>query len=172
AWPLPYETPIRDLDRMLRVASYLIPRASSESAARPLSTHNLQASACSGNDFSYVLKHQGLSSRGARVVLLTATPVNNALSDLYFQLRLFAGDGEFRDIGVADLAAVFRTAGAAGDDAAAARGVLAVLRQVMIRRTRPFLREHYAGVRLPGRGGRSRVLSFPERAPPRPVRYS
>src|SRR5690606_20517953 len=52
------------------------------------------------------------------------------------------------------------------------RGILSVLRQVMIRRTRPFLREHYAGVRLPGRGGRARVLTFPERAPPRPIRYS
>src|SRR5690606_1581021 len=50
--------------------------------------------------------------------------------------------------------------------------VTAVLREVMIRRTRPFLRDHYAGVRLPGRGGRPRVLTFPERAPPRPVRYS
>src|SRR5690606_18940726 len=107
--------------------------------------------------------------RGARVVLLTATPVNNAVSDLYVQLRLFAGDGDFRDVGVADLGAVFRGAAA---DAAAARGVTAVLREVMIRRTRPFLREHYAGVRLPGRGGRPRVLTFPERAPPRPVRYS
>src|SRR5690606_22430596 len=76
-------------------------------------------------------------------------------------------DGDFRDVGVADLGATFR---AAGGDAGAARGVLVVLRQVMIRRTRPFLREYYAGVRLPGRG--ARVLSFPERAPPRPVRYS
>ncbi|HEX7091524.1 MAG TPA: helicase-related protein, partial [Longimicrobiales bacterium] len=107
--------------------------------------------------------------RGSRVVLLTATPVNNAASDLYHQLRLFAGDGDFRDIGVADLGAVFR---AVTEDAAAARSALAVLRQVMIRRTRPFLREHYAGVRLPGRGGKARVLAFPERAPPRPIRYS
>src|SRR5690606_30033455 len=107
--------------------------------------------------------------RGSRVVLLTATPVNNAASDLYHQLRLFAGDGDFRDIGIADLAVVFRSV---TEDAAAARGILSVLRQVMIRRTRPFLREHYAGVRLPGRGGRARVLTFPERAPPRPIRYS
>src|SRR5690606_3625872 len=75
--------------------------------------------------------------RGARVVLLTATPVNNSVSDLYFQLRLFAGDGDFRDVGVAHLGAAFR---AAAGDAAAARSVTAVLREVMIRRTRPFLR--------------------------------
>ncbi|MFO7262229.1 MAG: hypothetical protein DIU52_013835, partial [bacterium] len=47
------------------------------------------------------------------------------MSDLYFQLRLFAGDGDFRDLGVEDLGAAFR---AAASDAAAARAVTAVLR--------------------------------------------
>ncbi|MBI4544987.1 MAG: hypothetical protein HY703_07330, partial [Gemmatimonadetes bacterium] len=41
--------------------------------------------------------------RGARVLLLTATPVNNSLADLYWQLRLFSGDSDFRDAGVANL---------------------------------------------------------------------
>ena len=108
--------------------------------------------------------------RGTRVVLLTATPVNNSLMDLYFQLRLFAGDGAFRDVGVADLGEAFRAA-AAGEGGAAPPSLLPVLRAVMIRRTRPFLREHYRGVRLPGGAG-APVLTFPCRAPPRPVRYT
>lgn len=106
--------------------------------------------------------------RGARVVLLTATPVNNSLMDLYFQLRLFAGDGAFRDVGVADLGEAFRAA--AGEGGAAPPSLLPVLRAVMIRRTRPFLRECYRGVRLPGGAG-APVLTFPRRAPPRPIRY-
>ncbi|MBX6364346.1 MAG: DEAD/DEAH box helicase family protein, partial [Gemmatimonadetes bacterium] len=102
--------------------------------------------------------------RGAEVVLLTATPVNNALSDLYFQLRLFAGDGSFGDVGVPDLRGAFEAA----RGGLAARPVLPVLREVMVRRTRPFLREHYAGAAWPG----GEALRLPRRAPPRAVRYS
>lgn len=50
----------------------------------------------------------GWLCRRARVVLLTATPVNNSLLDLYFLFRLFIGDGELEDLGVPDLAAAFR----------------------------------------------------------------
>lgn len=102
--------------------------------------------------------------RGAEVVLLTATPVNNALSDLYFQLRLFAGDASFRDVGVPDLRGAFEAA----RGGLAARPVLPVLRDVMVRRTRPFLREHYAGAAWPG----GEAVRLPRRAAPRAVRYS
>ncbi|HET9982424.1 MAG TPA: helicase-related protein [Longimicrobiales bacterium] len=102
--------------------------------------------------------------RGAEVVLLTATPVNNTLSDLYFQLRLFAGDGSFRDVGVPDLRGAFEAA----RGGLAARPVLPVLRDVMVRRTRPFLREHYAGAAWPG----GEAVRLPRRAGPRAVRYS
>lgn len=109
--------------------------------------------------------------RGAHVVLITATPVNNALSDLYVQLRLFAGDGAFRDVGVPDLGEAFRAAAPETEGGAAPPSLVPVLRAVMIRRTRPFLREHYRGVRLPGAGGGT-VLTFPRRAPPAAVRYA
>ncbi len=111
----------------------------------------------------------------ARVVLLTATPVNNALADLYALIRLFAHDAAFADLGVPDLRAAFREA--AGAVPAARRTpavlqdpgpVLPVLQDVVIRRTRPFVRDHYGAVRLPGEEG---VLRFPRRAPPRIVRY-
>lgn len=106
--------------------------------------------------------------RGARVVLLTATPVNNSVWDLYFQLRLFAGDGAFRDIGVPDLRQAFRAA--AGEASAVTSPSLEpVLREVVIRRTRPFLRERYDDVRLRGHPGR---LAFPRRAPSIPIRYA
>lgn len=67
-----------------------------------------------------------LLCRGARTVLITATPVNNALADLYFQLRLFCGDGAFRDLGIGSLRAALTDG----------RDVTRVLRAVMIRRTR------------------------------------
>jgi superfamily II DNA or RNA helicase len=98
--------------------------------------------------------------RTTPVVLLTATPVNNSPLDLYSLLRLFAGDGDFRDVGVADLHALFRDA--VREPRTAATALAPVLAATMIRRTRPFIREHYRGVRLPDTG----VLRFPRRAPP------
>jgi hypothetical protein len=70
---------------------------------------------------------------GAKVLLLTATPINNSLLDLYFLIRLFAGDGAFRDLGVAHLADVFRLA-ALSPDQPPSPGLGAVLREVVIRR--------------------------------------
>ena len=102
---------------------------------------------------------------GARVVLLSATPVNNAISDLYHMLRLFAGDRHFNDVGVPSLRAAFeeaRTATLLGD----AASLQPVLRAVMIRRTRPFVRDLLAA------DARSIGLAFPEQQAPRPVYYA
>ncbi|HEX7090590.1 MAG TPA: DEAD/DEAH box helicase [Longimicrobiales bacterium] len=106
--------------------------------------------------------------RPARVVLLTATPVNNALPDLYALLRLFVGDDAFRDVGVPDLREAFRTA--AGGNGAPPTELHAVLRAVVIRRTRAVLRREYGGARVPGTP--HRAPSLPRRAPPVPVRYA
>ncbi len=105
--------------------------------------------------------------RGVPVALLTATPVNNSPLDLYWLLRLFAGNGDFADVGIADLLGAFReAAGATG--IAAPEVVQPVMRAAMVRRTRPFLRDHYSGVRLPATGS---TLVFPKREPPRSVDY-
>lgn len=136
----------------------------------------------------------------SQVVLLTATPVNNSMLDLYFQIRLFAGDGAFADQGVPDLRLAFpaRSVSSAGSRTA----LLAVLREVVIRRTRVDLtrwgsseprgsvspaarasspgssrRELVWTASVAGVAGRGRKphrrtpLRFPQRAPPEPVRY-
>ncbi|MBI4865614.1 MAG: DEAD/DEAH box helicase [Candidatus Wallbacteria bacterium] len=66
---------------------------------------------------------------GRRVLLVTATPINNRIQDLYHQLRLFAGDGSFASEGVADL----RVALASGV------GLGSVLAAVVTRHTREDL---------------------------------
>ena len=99
--------------------------------------------------------------RGARVMLVTATPVNNSLADLYFMIRLFAGDADFADAGVPDLRVLLRT-----NSDEAARAAARVLEIVAVRRTRATLEARYGVVALPG-GER-----FPRRAPPVAVRYA
>lgn len=102
---------------------------------------------------------------GARVLLVTATPVNNSVLDLYHLLRLFARDDAFSDVGVPDLAAAFGRVGGSADLEAVRRAA----RAVMVRRTRDVLRRRYGTSGDAGSGpGAPR---FPDREPPRHVRY-
>ncbi|HSJ15125.1 MAG TPA: helicase-related protein [Longimicrobiales bacterium] len=101
-------------------------------------------------------------SRGARLLLITATPVNNSLRDLYWLLRLFAGDGTFAAAGVPDLYACFRHAERSGGPGR----IPTVLAQVMVRRTRSLLVDVHGSLDF-GTG----QLRFPGRESPVPVRY-
>ncbi|HEX6589415.1 MAG TPA: DEAD/DEAH box helicase [Longimicrobiales bacterium] len=97
-------------------------------------------------------------ARDAQVILLTATPVNNSVWDLYYLLRLFAGDRDFADVGVASLRSAFEEA-RASVLLGAAPSLLPVLRAVLVRRTRASL--------LP-----DVVRRFPEQRPPVPIYYA
>jgi superfamily II DNA or RNA helicase len=97
--------------------------------------------------------------RNNQVVLLTATPINNSLRDLYWLLRLFLSDTAFADAGVSDLRLAFAEAELAGRlcpplDAAVA--------SVTVRRTR-----HMVLMREPHLSAR-----FPRRDPPTAIRYN
>ncbi len=95
-------------------------------------------------------------TRNARVLLLSATPVNNRLADLYHQIALFTEDHEFGALGIASLRAAFTQATA---EPRAQQSVQRVLEAIMVRRSR----DHVASPE-PG-------LVFPTRAPPVAVRY-
>lgn len=92
---------------------------------------------------------------GRRVLLVTATPVNNQVEDLYHLLRLFAGDSAFACLGVPSLRAAFRSGLSPGSASATLHDALRVLEAVMIRRTRADVVVAAAG--LPD------GLRFPER---------
>ena len=79
------------------------------------------------------------------LVLLTATPVNNALWDLYHQIMLFARhDRAFAENGIADLRRFFADCGANDPEAIRPEAVFPLVDAVTVRRDRRFLERHYA----------------------------
>jgi superfamily II DNA or RNA helicase len=116
---------------------------------------------------------------GARVVLLTATPVNNSTADLYPLLRLFAGDDAFAGLGVPSLRALLLEQGAEGGGGPELRRVL---REMTVRRTRRMVAPELPpggvaprrGLAEPGPGETepaAPAVRFPRSSPPRVVRY-
>lgn len=104
------------------------------------------------------------SGRAANVLLLTATPVNNSVEDLYSLVRLFLPDDGLRDVGVPSLLAAFRPGrtGAVHDPVQ----VRAVVRAVQVRRSRFLVEQRFGALAPPGSG-----VGFPRRAAPSLVRY-
>jgi superfamily II DNA/RNA helicase len=101
------------------------------------------------------------------VVLMTATPVNNSLLDLYHQLTLITAgdDAYFADLGIPDLRAHFLSA----ERKELTEGIEQIVRlldEIMIRRTRQFIVDNYPETTINGR-----PVRFPKRRL-RKVEYS
>jgi hypothetical protein len=95
-----------------------------------------------------------------RVVLLTATPVNNALADLHSLLSYFIiHDDEFAEIGIPSLADHFRKLDKLDGEELSPENLFDILDAVAVRRTRRFVRNHYVGQKIDATGA---TLSFPE----------
>jgi superfamily II DNA or RNA helicase len=99
-----------------------------------------------------------------KVILLTATPINNDLFDLYHQINLIARNDRsyFSGCGIGDLYKYFLKVRA---EAAQARGMGEVplklfnlLEEVVVRRTRPYIRKAYPEATIHGK-----KVRFPER---------
>ncbi|HSH44813.1 MAG TPA: SNF2-related protein, partial [Longimicrobiales bacterium] len=109
---------------------------------------------------------------GARVAMLTATPVNNDPADLANLVRLFAADDAFRDVGVSSLRGLVRrqragrTGSAAGEARRSAGDVRRVAQHVVVRRTWELISGADDTVRVGGK-----ALSLPRREPPEIVTY-
>ena len=95
------------------------------------------------------------------VVLVTATPVNNSLWDLYNLLKFFIrSESEFTDVGVTDLRQKFETAMEIDPEDLTADALSDVLDQVSVRRTRPFIKRYYPNATIKV-GGEDVVVKFP-----------
>jgi SNF2 family DNA or RNA helicase len=103
---------------------------------------------------------RGRDGQRKKMILVTATPINNDLLDLYQQINLFTrGDrGYFAAIGIGDLHRYFLRARRESSDNRSGAALFNLLEEVVVRRTRPFIRKAYPEATI--RGERIR---FPER---------
>jgi superfamily II DNA/RNA helicase len=94
-----------------------------------------------------------------QVILLTATPIHNTLMDLYHQLSLItAGDDtHFAELGITDLRRYFITADRK-ELASGIEDIIRLLDELMIRRTRQYIKENYSDALLNGQ-----PVKFPTR---------
>lgn len=114
------------------------------------------------NRFSNLLRIITGKNPEKKVILLTATPVNNTVFDLYHQLRLITRDNRrfLLSAGIPDLEEYFRRAEEKQE------ALYEILEALAVRRSRHFIRTHYPEAEIMGQ-----KIRFPEREL-HTVRYS
>lgn len=102
---------------------------------------------------------KGRSGQRKKVILLTATPINNSIFDLYNQLMLIAQNdrGYFSAAGIGDLRQYFLEA-RKQDEIEETQALFNLLEEVVIRRTRPYIQETYPEVTI-----NDQPIKWPER---------
>lgn len=117
-----------------------------------------------------VLRHLLFGQR-KDVVLLTATPVNNSLFDLYHLMRYFLRqDSALANIGIIKIYERFKAAAKEDPDNLSPDFLYPIIDAVTVKRTRSFVKKHYAGETIRGPDGVMRTIVFPK-AMPITVRY-
>ncbi|MEU0525344.1 SNF2-related protein [Streptomyces niveus] len=95
------------------------------------------------------------------LVLLTATPVNNSLEDLYNLIAYFTpNDAAFSDVGIPSLRDYFKRAMEMNPDDLSPEHLFDVLDEIAVRRTRRFVKNHYVRERIVV-GGQVQEIRFP-----------
>lgn len=94
---------------------------------------------------------RGKSGGRKKLILLTATPINNNIFDLYNQINLFAGNDPsyFASAGIGDLYHYFLMARRESAEQGTIR-IFNLLEEVVIRRTRQFIRKAYPNALIRG----------------------
>ena len=122
-------------------------------------SHNFRNSNtnCWKNLFTTIIK-----GKPKKVILVTATPVNNTVFDLYNQLRLITKDNDefFKHAGISSLWGYFLKADGNKET------LYDLLEEIAVRRSRPFIRKYYPEAVIDGE-----PVKFPERKL-YPIRYN
>ncbi|MGH7192025.1 MAG: helicase-related protein, partial [Candidatus Saccharimonadales bacterium] len=105
---------------------------------------------------------RGRDGEQKKVILISATPINNDLYDLANQVRLFTQNrpDHFREAGIGDLNAYFRRARRVmkQEDQSAGVVLFNLLEEIMVRNTRPYIRAAYPNATI-----RGKPVAFPDR---------
>jgi YD repeat-containing protein len=101
-----------------------------------------------------------VSGERKKLILLTATPINNTVFDLYNQVALITGGDRsyFAGAGIGDLFRYFQAARRATHAQESGIALFNLLEELVIRRTRPFIKETYPNATIKGQ-----PIHWPER---------
>jgi hypothetical protein len=125
-------------------------------------------------DEAHNLRNSGAQRSGAvdrvitagnpkKVVLLTATPVNNSLTDLETLIKYFIrDDARFAALGIPSIREYIRQAQAIDPANLTPEHLFDLMDQVAVRRTRKFVKEHYANEMIFGPDGKPTMIKFPQ----------
>lgn len=98
---------------------------------------------------------RGRDGERKKLILLSATPINNDLYDLASQIRLFTQSQPdyFREAGIGDFNAYFRRARRLAKNEGQAAGVVLfnLLEEIMVRNTRPYIKAAYPNATINGK---------------------
>jgi hypothetical protein len=125
-------------------------------------------------DEAHNLRNSGAQRSGAvdrvitagnpkKVVLLTATPVNNSLTDLETLVKYFIrDDARFASLGIPSIKAYIKQAQDMDPANLTPEHLFDLMDQVAVRRTRKFVKEHYANELIVGPNGKPTTIKFPQ----------
>ena len=95
--------------------------------------------------------------------MLTATPVNNSLTDLETLIKYFIrDDARFASLGIPSIREYIKQAQAIDPANLTPEHLFDLMDQVAVRRTRKFVKEHYANELIIGPDGKPTTIKFPQ----------
>lgn len=97
-----------------------------------------------------------------KVVLLTATPVNNSLTDLETLIKYFVrDDAQFAAENIPSIKEYIKNAQDLEPELLSPEHLFTLMDQVAVRRTRKFVKDNYPGQEIEGPNGQKMIIEFP-----------